>query len=448
MINARSLAYQILLHLEQKASYPDRLIRAAMDRHSRLEERDRALLTELVYGVLRWQGRLDWRIDQLSKIKPKKIDPAIRILLRMALYQLFFLERIPAHAAVDETVKIAKSSQPEHLARFVNAILREALRRSDDWSCPVREKDPEGHLSVMTSHPRWLVARFIKELGIDETERLLEANNTIAPMVLRVNTLLAGVDQVSEWLREKGVAAELSPYLSDALRVSGIRQDITRTPIYEEGWVQIQDEASQLISHIVCPKPGERVLDLCAGFGGKSTHMASFMKNEGEILSIDMSGWKLEELKENAKRQGIGIIRAMAGNMLELRPEKLGRFDRVLLDAPCSGLGSLRRNPDIKWRRHLKDPYRFSQMQAEMLDHAAGFVGDGGVLVYATCTITPEENEEAAGKFSASHQGWLAERAADFLPEGCRSMAEGAFFKAWPHRHGTDGFFGACWRKG
>ncbi|MGV8074944.1 MAG: 16S rRNA (cytosine(967)-C(5))-methyltransferase RsmB [Syntrophobacteraceae bacterium] len=447
MINARTLAYQILLHLDQKASYPDRLIRTMMERHSRLDERDRALLTELVYGVLRWQGRLDRHIDQLSKVKPQKIASPIRILLRTALYQILFLDRIPSHAAVNETVKIAKSTQPEHLVRFVNAILREALRRTGDWNRLSPEENPEEYLAVMTSHPRWLVSRYLKELGFDETERLCRANNDIAPMVLRVNSLLSEVLQVIGRLEEDGITAEPSPYLSDAVRVTGIRRDITQIPIYQNGWVQIQDEASQLISRLLSPQPGARVLDLCAGFGGKSTHMAAIMKNEGDILSVDMSAWKLEELKENAVRQGISIIRTEACNVLELDPDKSGKFDRVLLDAPCSGFGSLRRNPDIKWRRHPKDPYRFSRIQSDLLQHAAKFVSGGGILVYATCTMLSEENEEVAGKFEETHPQWSPESAADFLPDKCGSMTDGAYFKSWPHRHGIDGFFGARWRK-
>jgi 16S rRNA (cytosine967-C5)-methyltransferase len=175
--------------------------------------------------------------------------------------------------------------------------------------------------------------------------------------------------------------------------------------------------------------------------------MAALMENEGEIVSVDMSAWKLEELGENAKRQGIGIIRSVTGNALEIPPDSLGSFDKVLLDAPCSGFGSLRRNPDIKWRRHMKDPYRFSQMQSDLLEHAAQFVSKGGSLIYATCTLLSEENEEVARRFSQSHPEWEMEPAAGFIPESCRSMVQGDFFRSWPHRHGTDGFFGARWRR-
>ena len=447
MINARLLAYQILLNLEKQASYPDRLIRAALQRHAGLKEEDRALLTELVYGVLRWRGLLDWHVDQLSRVKPAKIAPEIRYLLRLALYQILYLDRVPDHAAVNETVKIAKSTQPPHLVGFVNALLREAIRREGKWEWPSPETDPEEHLAITTSHPRWFVRRCLEEFGFDETQSFCQANNTIAPLVLRVNAHKTSPAELMESLHGEGLKAEHSPYLADAVRLSGIRQNITRLSIYEKGWIHVQDEASQLISVVLNPRPEERILDICAGFGGKSTHIGGLMQNEGEIVAVDQSSWKLQELQQNARRQDLGIIKTIASDAMELRPEQLGSFDRVLLDAPCSGFGTLRRKPDIKWRRHLKDPYRFSQLQRQLLEHASLFVKRGGILVYATCTIFAEEDEGIAEGFCSRHEGWDLESAADFLPESCRQMTQGSFFRSWPHRHGVDGFFAARWRR-
>jgi 16S rRNA (cytosine967-C5)-methyltransferase len=447
MINARRLAYQILLNLENQASFPDRLIRINLQRHTDFNEEDRALLTELVYGVLRWRGLLDWHIDQLSKVEPPKIKVEIRMLLRLALYQMLYLSRVPDHAAVNEAVKIAKSTQPAHLVGFTNAILREAARRGGKWEWPSPEADPVAHLAITTSHPRWFVRRCLDEFGLEETRSLCQANNTIAPLVLRVNAHRIAPSALVDLLHGMGLKAELSPYLADAVRVSGIRRNITKLSIFEKGWVQAQDEASQLISLLLDPHCGERILDICAGFGGKCTHVGSLMRNEGEIVAVDQSSWKLEELRQNARRQHLDIIRTMAADALELRPERLGSFDRVLLDAPCSGFGTLRRKPDIKWRRHLKDPYRFSLLQRQLLDHSSCFVKPGGILVYATCTIFSEENERVAEEFSERHEGWMLESAAGFLPESCRQMVEGSLLKSWPHHHGTDGFFAARWRK-
>jgi 16S rRNA (cytosine967-C5)-methyltransferase len=445
MINARRLAYQILLNLEKQSSYPDRLIRGTLQRHSSLKEEDRALLTELVYGVVRWRGLLDWHAERLFKTKTQKVAPEIRILLRLALYQILYLDRIPDHAAVNETVKIAKSTQPPHLVGFVNAVLREAIRRDGRWDWPLPEAEPEEYLAVTTSHPRWFVGKCLDEFGFDEALSLCRANNTTAPLVFRVNTLKTSTADVVAALQGKGCNAQPSPYLPDAVRVSGLRQDLARLSVHEQGWVHVQDEASQVVSLILNPVPGERILDLCAGFGGKSTHIGGLMGNQGEIVAVDQSSWKLNELKENARRQDIGIIKTIAGDALDLDPEQLGTFDRVLLDAPCSGFGTLRRKPDIKWRRHPKDPHRFSRLQSKLLEHASLFVKKGGILVYATCTLFSEEDEQVAEEFSRRHKDWTLESAGDILPESCLNMVKGGFLKSWPHRHDVDGFFAARW---
>ncbi len=224
-------------------------------------------------------------------------------------------------------------------------------------------------------------------------------------------------------------------------------QDIAGLPIFKDGWVQVQDEASQLIIHLLDPGPGERVLDLTAGLGGKTTHIGMFMGNEGEILAVDNTAWKLEELKDNARRQGVTVVKTLTSDAMDVTAATAGTFDRVLVDAPCSGFGSIRRNPDIKWRRHPKDPYRFFTLQKELLEHAALLVKEGGRLVYATCTIFRDEDENVVEYFADGHPDWEVVPAVDLLPESCRSMAEGEYFKSWPHRHGIDGFFGVHLRR-
>ena len=477
---SRILAYQILLHLEQKASHPDRLIRTTLERHSQLDERDRALLTELVYGVTRWQGRLDWHIDELSRTRPDRIAPAVRVLLRLALYQVMFLGRIPDHAAVNDTVEIAKTSQPPHVVRFINAILREAARRGGTgepgppagmpeaearpgppsggfeqagrsgslWNWPDRLKDPAVHMGVMTSHPLWLVRSLIDEMGLEEAGLFCASNNRIAPAAFRVNTLKTSPQEAAQSLKLQQIEAAPSPWLDGAIRVKSPRQDMTKTAAFKEGWLQAQDEASQIVSHLLSPKPGERVLDLCAGLGVKSAHIAILMKNEGEVLSVDKSAWKLEEARKNADRQGITIIRTLAEDVLVLQPGSIGLFDRVLLDAPCTGLGTVRRKPDIKWRTHVKDPYRLSLLQTELLSHASRFLRVGGVLVYATCTVLKVEDESVAGRFNTERPDLALEPAARKLPSTCREMISGPYYRSWPHKHEVDGFFAARWRAG
>ncbi len=289
--------------------------------------------------------------------------------------------------------------------------------------------------------------KIAEQIGIEETKLFLEANNTVAPAVYRVNTLKATRLQVVQSLAESGLDAAPSPYLLHAVRLLAPRRDITRSPAFESGWIQAQDEASQLVTHVLDPRPGERVLDLCSGFGIKSAHLAIFMENEGSVLSIDNSAWKLEDLARNARRQGIEIVETLAADIMELDPDRIGRFDRVLLDAPCTGLGVIRRNPDIKWNRHIKDPWRMSQAQNDLLARAASFVANGGVLVYATCSVLTDEGEAVAEHFSQAHPEFRVDPVAAHLPESCSAMTSGPYLRSWPHRHDVDGFFAARWKK-
>lgn len=444
MITVRSLAYQILLQLDRTPAHPDRLLRAVFDRHGGLGDRDRALLTELVYGTVRWQRRLDWHIDQLSRVAPAKIQPEIRILLRLGLYQVLLLDRVPNHAALDETIKVAKQAQPPHLVGFVNGILRAAVRRGSDWDWPDPQRHPAEALAIRHSHPDWLLDRLLKTMDRAEVEALCAANNQVAPLDLRVNTLKTSPSELLAALRALGLDATPSPWLAGALRISSPRRDLVATDLYGRGWFQIQDEAAQFVAIILAPEPGERVLDLCAGVGGKTLHCAALMENRGELTALDQAAWKLQQLDQAAERCGVAMVRTLTADLLALDPDQRGLFDRVLLDAPCTGFGVLRRNPDIKWRRNRKDPYRFARTQQRLLDQAARLVRPGGTLVYATCSIFEEENEAVADAFS-TQPDWQPVPIADTLPEPARSLASGPYFRSWPHRHGIDGFFAARW---
>ncbi len=445
MDDVRSSAYRILLQTAKRPVHPDRLLRVVMGRSPSMSDRDRALLSELVYGVLRWQFRLDWHIDLL--VRGKKVDPEVRILLRMGLYQILFLTRIPPHAAVNETVNVAKAGFRKHLVGFVNGVLREAVRRGENWPWPDPGNDPVEFLAVRTSHPMWFAEYALKRWGMEDARRILEANNRPAGLHLRVNTLRTDVQTVCRWFESRNIPMENSRFLDNALRVPALRTDLGSLEPFRAGWVQVQDEASQLVSLAVAPVSGWRVLDLCAGFGGKATHLAILMGDQGEVVAVDNAAWKLEGLEENARRQGLSSIRTRCANALTLDPEEIGVFDAVLVDAPCTGYGVLRRNPDIKWRRTIKSPYRASKTQSAFLRHAARFVRRGGILVYATCTVFEVENEGVADSFSAEHPDWVQEPVASVLPPSCRGMAQGPYLSTWPHRDGIDGFFIARWRR-
>ncbi len=446
MITVRGLAFQVLLQLEKSPAHPDQVLQTVFCRHTAIDERDRALLTELVYGVLRWRKRLDWHIDQLSRFPVRKMDPGVRLILRLGVYQILFLDRIPNHAAVNEMVRIAKQTQSRHLVGFVNGVLRSATRHDGSWKFPSLEADPAEYLAVTQSHPRWAVERFIDRLGFEEAERLCRANNQVAPLVIRVNTLVSDVPSVLEELQRQGMDAEASPLLDDAVRIHSLRRDISRWETIQRGWIQVQDEASQWVSRILAPRPGQRVLDLGAGFGGKSTHCAVLMENRGEIVAVDQAAWKLERLRDTAQRQHLDIIRIVAKDISRLSEEDPGTFDCVLLDAPCTGFGVLRRNPDIRWRRSAKDPYRFSRTQYRLLQAAARFVRPGGRLLYATCTLFEDENEGVAERFSRESELRPVAVGA-YLEPAHSKWYSGPYFRSWPQRHDMDGFFVALWKR-
>ncbi len=445
MDDVRALAYRLLLQMDRRPAHPDRLLRVALGRNPSMDPRDRALLTELVYGVLRWRQRLDWHAQVLSE--GGKIDPDVLVLLRLGLYQILFLRRIPPHAAVHETVELAKIAHGKRVVGFVNAVLRGALRVGDAWPWPDPRQDPVTWLSVVTSHPVWFAEYALKRWGFEEARAVLAANNEPAGTTCRVNPLKARQDEVIRWFQEREVASEPSPIVPEAVRLGSLRMDLGASDPFVRGWIQVQDEASQMVSLVLDPRPGERVLDLCAGFGGKTTHCAALMGDHGEVVAVDREAWKLEGLRENAERQGIRCIQIVASDALDLDPAQTGLFDRVLVDAPCTGFGVLRRNPDIKWRRAARSPYRASLTQKAFLRQAARFVRRGGILVYATCTIFELENQGVAEAFSRDFREWRLEPAAEVLPELCRGMTDGPYLVTWPHRHGTDGFFAARWRR-
>ena len=448
-MNARAIAMHILMQVTRRGSFPDVLLDIYFKEHPKLDSRDRALVTELVYGVLRWQGRLDWIINQQIKIKPDKVDLTVRLILRLAVYQLLFLDRIPAAAAVHEAVELAKGSQAKHVVRFINGVLRTISRKST----ALKEADPKGsaehRLAVLYSYPVWLVQRWLTHLGNEETESFCQASNQIPPTTVRVNTLKTTVAAMAGSFKDLGFFVESGKFVPEALHLRSIRTDLSSLDHHKRGEFQVQDEASQVIAHLLQPQPGERILDACAGLGAKSTHLAQLMENQGEIIALDNQGWKLTRLMENAQRLGVTCIEPVEMDVLELVPSgNEFSFDRILLDAPCSGLGVIRRNPDIKWKVKPKDFRRLHLVQKKMLERLAPLLKPGGVLLYATCTVSEEENQETVQGFLAVHSNYQPESARPYLPpESAVLVNRNGAVQSWPHRHGVDGFFAARLRR-
>jgi 16S rRNA (cytosine967-C5)-methyltransferase len=439
----RAICLDFLDTIERANVHPDRLLTDSFKRYRYFTSLDRAFLTELTYGVIRWRGRLDWVIRHFSKIPFEKIEPGTLNILRLGLYQILFLSRTPSSAAVNESVELAKRTRGKGGAGFVNAVLRASIRQKDEILYPEWDPDPTFHISVTQSHPLWLVQRWTKELGMEETLRICKYNNQISPLTLRTNTLKINRRDLIEKLREK----ELKPLPSTFSEEGILLRDPPPTselPFLKEGLYIIQDEASQLITSVVDPKPGERILDACSAPGGKTSHMAQAMKNRGEIYALDVSKGKLDRIEEMCQRLGIKIVKRGKGNAAASLPVPDGTvFDRVLADVPCSGFGTLRKNPDLKWKRGEKDIKRLSELQLSILGNLSGYVKDGGVLVYSTCTIFHEENEDVVEGFLETHPEFQLDRMEKILPEKLRLFVRDGYFKTFPPRNGMDGFFAA-----
>lgn len=443
--SCRELAVEILLKVDERKAYADILLDHAL-KTARLSPQDRALLTQLIYGTLRWRGKLDWRLSRVLQRPLAGMNGYLRNLLRLTLYQLFFLDRIPDYAAVNEGVELAKRRSGGKAAGLVNAVARRLLREKD------RPEDlPEGaaaqRLSVQWSHPEWLVKRWLDYFGTEETEALLRADNEEPPLVLRANRLKGDREALLRKLGKAGVEAVPSPWSPQGI-ILKTGSPVAKLPGFAEGLFQVQGEASQLVAFLLDPKPGERILDACAAPGGKTTHLAELMEDRGEIVATDTSARGLEKVKENVRRLGLTCVNAAHADLTQgLKGKLAGPYDRMLADVPCSGLGTLRSHPEAKWHREEKDVERLSRLQRNLLEQLHPHLKPGGVLVYSTCTLAREENEEVVEDFLRQRDNFALEKAADYLPDAAQQMVRGNYFLALPHRHGTDGFFAARMRK-
>ena len=444
----RAICLDILNLIEEADSNLDLSLTDSFKRYRYLTSLDRSFLTELTYGVIRWRGKLDWVVRHFSKIPFEKIELETLNILRLGLYQILFLTKTPSSAAVNESVELAKRMRGKGGAGFVNAVLRSAIRQKDEICYPEIAEDPSLHICVGQSHPLWLVQRWVKEIGTEETLKVCAFNNQISSLTLRTNTLKMNRKDLIEKLRQK----ELKPFPTTYSEEGIVLIDPPPTselPFLKEGLCIIQDEASQLVTSILDPKPGERILDGCAAPGGKTTHMAQKMKNKGEIYASDTNRRKLGQMEEMCRRLGIKIIKTMKADASKPLPvpEEVN-FDRVLADVPCSGFGTLQRNPDLKWRRGEQDIKRLSELQFSILSNLSAYVQEGGILIYSTCTVFHEENEDVVEKFLNEHQEFRLDPIAHVLPETCTSFIKNGYFKTFPPGDRMDGFFVARMIKG
>lgn len=442
--NPRQAACSVLLRIQKEGCYADQL----MDRElssGRLSGPDRGLFAELVLGVLRRQGTLDHVLSGLLAQPLARQEPQVLIFLRLGLYQLMYLDRIPESAAVNESVNLAKQLLPR-ASGLVNGVLRNYLRHKDTVTFPDPVAAPAASIAARHSHPAWLVKLWFSQIGEAETELLAEASSLQPPLTLRTNTLATTREELLEKFAANGITAAPCRFSPFGLMVEG-RHHIPGLPGFREGLFVVQDEASQMAGILLDPQAGERVLDTCAAPGGKATHLAQLMGNRGELLAMDNAGSKLPLILEAAQRLGITNIRTRAADLLQSGAFPADAFDRVLLDAPCSGLGVIRRNPEAKWRVTPEDVTRLAAVQKIMLKNAIRMLRPGGVLLYSTCSTTLEENEAVVRDFLSRHPHCVLENLNEIFPDYRELFTEEGMFRAWPHRHGMDGFFAARIRK-
>jgi 16S rRNA (cytosine967-C5)-methyltransferase len=432
---ARYIALTVLRRVERDSAYADVALDAALAERA-LAQRDRGLATRLVYGTLAWQGLLDWHLSRLAGREPQRLALPVRALLRLGLYQLLHLDRIPAHAAVSTSVDLAKRVAPA-AAGLVNAVLRRAVRERATLPVP-DTADPVRHLAVTLSHPEWLVARWHAQLGDAETRLLLAADNEIAPTILRARR--GERERLLATLTRAGVAAAPTRYAPDGVRVEAVAPHAL--PGYAEGTFAVQSEASQLVGCLLAPPRGARVLDVCAAPGGKAFYLAELIGRSGSVLALDQRQRGASVVAAGARRLGLTNLAAMVADARRLPLAATGQFDCVLVDAPCSGLGTLRAHPEVRWSRVPEDLCRLAALQAQLLATATAQLRPGGALVYATCTISPEENEGVVEPWLAAHPELEREDAAAHLPPQAAAHvdASGAL-RTFPHRDGLDGFY-------
>jgi len=424
-INTRKIAYDILREIDEKEAYSNLVIGNYFKRID-LSPMDRGFITQLVYGVLERKITLDYYISKFSKTRIKKIHPNVLELMRLAAYQIIYLSKTPDSAAVNESVKLVKKINYKS-SGFVNGVLRSLIREYEKVQFPDIKKEPVKHLSVKYSHAEWIVSLLIKEYEMEKTIEILEGNVSTPKLSIRVNTLKTSKAELIEVLENIGIEVSDSKISEDGLLFEKMgHQRLDEIEAFKDGHFTVQDESSMLVAETLKPEPGEKVIDLCSAPGGKTTHMAQYMKNQGTIIACDIYEHKLNKVEENCERLGITNVQTAEWDGQELNAEWVDSFDKVLVDAPCSGLGIIRRKPEIKYSKSYEDVLNLVKIQYNILENASKYLKVGGTLLYSTCTITKEENDGVIEQFMNDNKEF---------------ELDGDVIKILPARDGADGFF-------
>ena len=447
--DARKTALNVLTTLSRNKKTLDAILSEVPGEEQFGSRRDRALFTALVYGVLRWRGRLDHVIDYFSNTPIHKIEPAVLNILRLGLFQIIYLDRIPNSAAVNTAVELTKQCASTRVTGFVNALLRKATGHYAKVPSSTFADNPVTFLTDTGSLPRWIAQRWLKRFNPETLTALCETINSIPPITIRTNTLKTTRADLILSLEGDVENIDRTPFAPDGLKIINPQRSIPELAGFNKGWFQVQDEAAQLVSLLLNPKPGETVLDACAGLGGKTAHIAQLMQNKGTVVAIDKDERKLHQLGFELQRLNISCVHEGCCDLnSSLDKQQLGLFDRVLLDAPCSGLGVLRRNPDIKWKSARADLKRHAKKQKRFLVNLSKNLKPQGILVYSVCSIEPEENEAVINAFLKNHPEFVIDKSLGSLPDSLHLRIEPKTgFKTLPLLNNMDGFFMVRLRK-
>ncbi len=433
----RGISVKILNRIDRTDAYLDKMLDIEL-KNTDLGSKDKALLYEIVHGVIRNLGRIDWVLTGFYKGKFSKCIPNVKNSMRVALYQIMFLDKVPEYAAVNEAVNFVKKLQGERSANITNAVLRSIIRSKDKIRYPKKEEDLLGFLSAYYSHPSWLVKRWLNRYGDKFTEELLQANNKRPTLTLRVNKIVTNLAEMESLLKSENILFTKGKYLPNFIQLNGI-SNITNWEYFKKGYFSVQDESTGFSCHLLNPKPNDRVLDLFSAPGGKTSLLADLMQNKGEIIAIDKYESRLKILEKNIKRLSITNVQTIEADALEYKDEK--KFDKILLDVPCSGLGTLTKKPDIKWRRDISGIRKLTELQPRLLEKGASLLKPGGELVFSTCTIEPEENFKIIKKFLEKHDEFELVDANKYFDK--LLVANNGCIQTYPNIHGVDGAFAA-----
>ncbi|MBZ0203425.1 MAG: 16S rRNA (cytosine(967)-C(5))-methyltransferase RsmB [Ignavibacteria bacterium] len=439
--DARSISVKILTRVERTDSYLDKLIDYEI-RTEILNDYDKSLLNEICHGVIRWMRRLDWFLNGFYRGNWEKCTPEIKNTLRVALYQILFLNKIPDFAAVNEAVEFVKKISTQKHADVVNGLLRTIIRTKNDLVYPTREIDEVKYLAIMQSHPNWMIKRWIERFGFDDAAILAEANNKRPILTLRINTLKTGRNEVFKRFEERNIVFRTCRYI-DYFVTLRLMSKIYLDEDFVSGKYTVQDESAGLPAVLLNPKENDVILDMCAAPGGKSTHIAQLIGNKGKIYSVDKYDAKINMMRKNAERLGITNIEFIQDDATDFQNPMLKdiKFDKILLDAPCSGLGVLSKKPEIRWKREMEDILALAILQKKLLNSAANYLKPGGVIVYSTCSTEPEENMDIVKDFIEKNPDFYIDSAAQYVNKDLVN-ADGCI-ETFQHKHNIDGSFAA-----